>query len=295
MDITLSTDGWSITEPLGDRGHRGSQFPLHLPLISRRLPSQGLQGFDRGKPGPEVLGGKRPAAGIPQVIIDVSRVDRVPPAFFVDPLKQLLARDIGAAPHNPGKRRIADTHTLGNATLASKLKSQLVPANTHMPVTQRGQAERPVGAGVFLVANPDQRKFQQPDYSRQHSRAWQPGLAQVLGNSSADARKTASELEHTIKLCGITVSAPTRVIPVLFAPARVTPGRLQMAARIAADPDVTIGRRYGETTDACEQRRIRHFCAVRVDIGETASAGRPADPGAAIARECEIDRILRVP
>jgi hypothetical protein len=164
-----------------------------------------------------------------------------------------------------------------------------------MSVTQRGQAERPVGASVFLVANPDQREFQQPDYSREHSRAWQPGLAQVLGNSQADARKTASELEHTIKLCCITVSAPTRVIAVLFAPARVTPGRLQMAAGIAADPDVTISRRYGETTDACQQRRIRYLSAVRVDIGETASAARPADPRAAIAREYEIDRILRVP
>ena len=78
-----------------------------------------------------------------------------------------------------------------NTAFAAELESQLAAADPDVPVTQRGEAERAVGAGVLLVADPDQGALQEPHQRRQHLLPRQAGLAQILGNAAADPRQAA--------------------------------------------------------------------------------------------------------
>jgi len=122
---------------------------------------------------------------------------------------------------------------MSNATLASKLKSQLIPAYTHVSVTQRGEAERAVGARVLLVANSNQRKFQQSELQSATTRACgNPDLRRSWATRRRNARQTPPELQHSIKLRRVAVGTPTGVIAILLASASVTSSGLQMAARL---------------------------------------------------------------
>jgi len=103
MDITLAADGWCIAKPPGDSAIVVDNSRFTSALIACGSFTQRLQGFDCCKPGTKVLGGKRPPTGVPQVVIDVGRVDPVPLALAVDPLKEFLARKSAQRRTNPGQ------------------------------------------------------------------------------------------------------------------------------------------------------------------------------------------------
>src|SRR4051812_27190036 len=63
-------------------------------------------------------------------------------------------------------------------------------------------------------------------------------------------------------------AAPVGVIAILFAAARVASGRLQVAARVRADPHVFIGRRNRELRDAGERARIADASTGGADVME---------------------------
>ena len=71
MNVTLATDGRCVAQSLRDGGNGLNQLSLDLPLVADRPFTQRLQGFDRGKPGAEVLGGEGAATRLAQVLIDV--------------------------------------------------------------------------------------------------------------------------------------------------------------------------------------------------------------------------------
>jgi hypothetical protein len=86
------------------------------------------------------------------------------------------------------------------------------------------------------------------------------------------------------------------VISILLAPARITARGLQMAARIGADPDVFIGRRYREFRDTRQRARVANRLAVDTEIPEpgrsTFACVKPqaANPAALIADVNETSR-----
>src|SRR3954470_4268778 len=73
--------------------------------------------------------------------------------------------------------------------------------------------------------------------------------------------------------------APVRVVAVLLASARVAPGRLQVAARVGADPDVFVRRGNGELRDTSQRARIPDRQSLRPDVVELR---RPLLPAAAL-------------
>ena len=98
---------------------------LTSPLLPTGRLRKRLQCFHGGEPGAEILRRERPAARLAQVFIDVGRIDPVPLTVVVDPLKQLLAGNIGAPLHDAGNGRILNADTVRNAALAAEFESQL--------------------------------------------------------------------------------------------------------------------------------------------------------------------------
>jgi hypothetical protein len=81
-----------------------------------------------------------------------------------------------------------------------------------------------------------------------------------------------------LELGAIPLLAPMRMVAILLAALRVAPGRLDVAARIGADPDVRPRGRDRQRADAVERRVLPDRLSVGVSVGE-AGAG-PASPDA---------------
>jgi len=59
------------------------------------------------------------------------------------------------------------------------------------------------------------------------------------------------------------VGAPFRVIPVLLATPGVATGRLQVAPRVAADPDILVSGRDSQLANTGQQGRVGDSAATR--------------------------------
>src|SRR5690348_563572 len=91
-------------------------------------------------------------------------------------------------------------------------------------------------------------------------------------------RQALAEPHETHELAGVPRRAPFRVVTVLLAAARVPSGRLQMTARVRADPDVLVRGRNREVLDALDDRRIANARAIGVEIEKSpASRAAPAE------------------
>ena len=151
-----------------------------------------------------------------------------------------------------------------DAALAAKTEAQLRRPDLHVPILERGQAERLVGARILLVADANERGFEQPGHGREHLLPRQPGPPQIGRDPPAQPRQRVSERDHARVLGAVALLAPARVIAVLLAPARVPPRRLQVALGKGTDPDVTPGGRHGELANALQRRRVADDVAGRI-------------------------------
>jgi hypothetical protein len=112
-----------------------------------------------------------------------------------------------------------------------------------------------------------------------------PGERQVGAHLAADARQGVRELGEKLELVGIAQLAPTRVVAVLLAALRIAPGRLQVTALVAADPDVGPCGRDGERLDALE----------RLGIGDALTLGVVVfEPLAAVAARVALLAVPRI-
>ena len=138
------------------------------------------------------------------------------------------------------------------AALAAELEAQGRAVDVDVLVAQGGQAEGVVLLGVLLVADADQRRLEELDDGRQHLLAPQAALRQVALDPLADLRQRVAEGDHAAELGLVADLPPVGVVAVLLAPPGVAAGRLQMAVRAGADPDVGPGRRDGQLADALQ-------------------------------------------
>src|ERR1700733_13461128 len=91
---------------------------------------------------------------------------------------------------------------------------------------------------------------------------------------------------HARVLRLVTHRVPPRVVAVLLSAARVAAGRLDVAVRERADPDLLPRGRNGERADARERRLVVDRLAARGDVREI---GPAADPLAANPRPVVVD------
>src|SRR5690606_12207939 len=76
------------------------------------------------------------------------------------------------------------------------------------------------------------------------------GARQLAVDRRPDRAQRAPEAREPDELLAVPVRAEVRVVAVLLAAARVAPGRLQVAARVRAEPHPAVGRRHGERVEA---------------------------------------------
>jgi len=158
------------------------------------------------------------------------------------------------------------------AALAPELEFDAPAAHLHVPVAHGGEPERIVLFRVALVADADAGALQQLHDERQHLAARQSRKPQVGAHLAANARQGVRELGEKLELVGISQLAPTRVVAVLLAALRVAPCRLQVAALVAADPDIRPCRRDGKRLDALDRLRVADACAVAIQVLEAFTA-----------------------
>src|SRR5690606_8119370 len=103
-------------------------------------------------------------------------------------------------------------------------------------VEQGRQSIGAVLAGVLVVADADAGALQQADDRGDDLRAGQPGASELAFDRAPDHRQGRREGRHALELGLVAHLAPTAVIAVLLASARVAPRRLEVSARVAADP-----------------------------------------------------------
>ena len=135
-------------------------------------------------------------------------------------------------------------------------------------VLQRRQAERPIAARIFLVADAHERRLQQTGHCRQDLSPRQAGQPQVRGDTPAQRRQRLAEPDHARVLRAVALLAPARVIPILLAPAGVPPRRLQVAVGLGTDPDAGPGGRDRQLADAFQGDGVDDAATIRMLVDE---------------------------
>jgi len=113
--------------------------------------------------------------------------------------------------------------------------------------------------------------------------ARQAGQRQVAAQPSPQPGQRLPERDQAHELAAIAEDAPARVVAILLAPPRVAAGRLQVTARIAADPHLGVGRRHRQRADARQLCGVADPCAVGIEVDEARPAAPAADTGRVVA------------
>src|SRR3954453_5855086 len=183
------------------------------------------------------------------------------------------------------------------AALAPELEAQGGAVDVHVLVAQGGEPKGVVLFGVLLVADPDEGRLQQLDDRGEHLLPPQAALRHVLLEPLADPGQGLAEGDHAAELGLVAPLPPFGVVAVLLAPAGVAPGRLQVAVRAGADPDVRPGRRDGQLADALQGLLVPDRAPLGVDVGEALAALLAADAGLVvrdIAQACGLGALDRI-
>src|SRR3954454_1544830 len=183
------------------------------------------------------------------------------------------------------------------AALAPELEAQGGAVDVHVLVAQGGEPKGVVLFGVLLVADPDEGRLQQLDHRGEHLLPPQAAPRHVLLEPLADLGQGLAEGDHAPELGLVAHLPPFGVVAVLLAPAGVAPGRLQVAVRAGADPDVRPGRRDGQLAGGLQGLLVPARAALRVDVGEALAALLAADAGLVvrdIAQACGLGALDRI-
>ena len=160
--------------------------------------------------------------------------------------------------------------------LPTKLKTRSPPWRAHVPALEGGEAERAVGVGVGVAADPEVAQVEQAGGGRRGARERHPLTLQVLDHPLAGPGQAGTGHLDPVELHLVALGAPVGVVEVLAAAGVVGAERLDVAVGVGADPHVAPGRRDGEGADPLDLLR-REPVAVGVEVGE-ALAGTPARP-----------------
>ena len=295
MHIAAATDRPGVAELLRDRLDGARDV-----LLARRGRVddvqflQGGSGQHRAGPGAEVLGGELGAGDLAQVRVDVLGRDALAGAVGVEVLEQHLAGQVLAALDGAGEATVLQGDLLPDAALGAEPEPEPVGGDRDVAIAQRRQAERLVGAGVFLVADPDQRGLEQPDDGGQHPRPRQRRRLQIAHHATTKDRQRAPEGEESAVLGRVTHLRPSRVIAILLASALVAAGGLHVAVGALADPDARPGRRDHQRADARERRGVADDAALRIAIDRPLATDLSRDARLVVRDVAQVDEFGRV-
>src|SRR6185312_11639792 len=90
----------------------------------------------------------------------------------------------------------------------------------------------------------------------------EPSPCQIANDTRPDSGQRASESNDAVELGAVADFTPRPMIDVLTTPARVSPHRLNVAARAVADPDVRPGGRDDQSFNPPPHLPVQHRRAV---------------------------------
>src|SRR4051794_39475658 len=158
MNVGLPADGLGISEPCRDASDRLHHITLRFGLrLVACEPRQRLRREHRAGPGAEILGGEIVAADLAQVGVPIVGTDGLALAVVVDVLEQLVAGEIAAGFDDLREARVVELDRVRDTALAAEFETHFAAANLGVPIAHRRQPDRPVGAGILFVADPNQR------------------------------------------------------------------------------------------------------------------------------------------
>ena len=197
-------------------------------------------------PGAEVLGSEVQPRCPLNIIIDVTRRDRLRLAIPVDVLEQHLSRKFLATPADALQVRVADADLVNDAVLAREAHQHLASFALQVACPERGRTETFVLLCILLVADPDMLGIQEAHDGGQHRFAGEIAPLEVLFDPTPEARQRLSEFEQPFVLGAFALFTEQRMVAILLAAASVDPGRLKMTLRIGAEPAVLVSGGKGD-------------------------------------------------
>ena len=108
-----------------------------------------------------------------------------------------------------------------------------------------------------------------------HASTWSrpsSSVGEVALHDAAQSRQRLGELEHLVELLLVAPRAPVGVVQVLLAPGGVDSRRLQVTARVHADPHVLPRGRDRQLADAGERLLVVDALSVGIEELEPAPA-----------------------
>ena len=126
----------------------------------RRKLAQCHRGQHCASPGAKILGGELVARNLAQIVVDISRPNRLLLAARIDILKQLVARQVAAALDDSRQPPVVQRDRVVLATFTAKLKREAGVVDDHMLIAHSRESIRLVRARVLAVADTNQRRFQ---------------------------------------------------------------------------------------------------------------------------------------
>ena len=171
------------------------------PARARAHRTQGGRRQHGAGPGAEVLGGELVARDLPEVFVDVGRVDRRAAAVLVQVLEQLLARQIAAAPDDARESRSSQIDLVEHAALAAKVKSQLGARRRDVTIlaASSGRTSRSSRAYSSLPTRMNVVSSRRTTVASTLL-ARQAGRLQIGGDALPDRRQRAREGDHLFVL-----------------------------------------------------------------------------------------------
>src|SRR5574341_1819177 len=251
MDIALPADRRGVAESPGHLADSLSEVTPRVPrLASARPGRQGVGGQDRAPPRPEIFRCEVASTDVPQVSVDVRRVDHLPLPISVDILKQLVPRQLLASTDHARQSTVRESDGMALAPLAAELEPQARAVHGDVLGAEGGQPIRMVLPDVLRVTDPDQRRLEQAEDRGEHLFSGQ----------------TRPELDEPGVLGLVPDITPSRMIPVLLAAAGIAPYCLNVPVRDRADPYSCPRRRDGKSADATKGRQVPQSLAFRAEI-----------------------------
>ena len=142
-----------------------------------------------------------------------------------------------------------------------------------MTVAQRRQAERPVRAPVLVIANAYSGAIEKLDDERSLSLLARQSTREVVVDRSSQLGQGRSELGEVTELEVVALLAVVGVVLRLLSPSGIASCRLEVTARVRADPHISPGGRDGQCPNSFQ-----------ISVGDLAAMAAVVKPLCAAAR-----------
>ena len=166
-----------------------------------------------------------------------------------------------------------------------------------MSILQSGKTERFIFTRILFVANPNEASLEKLDDRREHFLPRQTAQSQIFLEPSANFRERFSEIDQSIVFVLIAYFPPALVISILFSPAGIPTGGLDVSIRRWTNPDIAPCRWNREPLDAQQSLLISNRLSLCVKIFEILALPFTRTAGLIIAHVtqarvlCRLERI----